>query len=79
MSLLVTGHEIFDMIYRVFLREGDEVIQQTPCFCIYKLRCDLYGEKLFQSRWNRKDKQWSMTPEGIVKAVTNKTKVSCHC
>ena len=67
--------EIFDMIYRVFLREGDEVIQQTPCFGIYKLRCDLYGGKVVSVPMEYKDKQMVYDPEGIVKAVTNKTKV----
>lgn len=67
--------EIFDMIYRVFLREGDEVIQQTPCFGIYKLRCDLYGGKVVSVPMEYKDKKMVYDPDGIIKAVTNKTKV----
>ena len=57
------------------MREGDEVIQQTPCFGIYKLRCDLYGGKVVSVPMEYKDKQMVYDPEGIVKAVTNKTKV----
>jgi len=66
--------EIFDMIYRVFLRPGDEVIQQTPCFGIYKLRCDLYGGKIISVPMEYKDKRMVYDPEGIVNAVTDKTK-----
>src|SRR5512135_2097887 len=38
--------EVFDMIFRSFLEVGDEVIQHTPCFGIYKLRCNILGGKL---------------------------------
>lgn len=38
--------EIYDMIFRSFLQPGEEVIQHTPCFGIYKLRCAALGGKL---------------------------------
>ena len=39
--------EVFDMIWRSLIgKPGDEVIQHTPCFGIYKLRCVVCGGKL---------------------------------
>ena len=67
--------EVFDMIYRAFLRPGDEVIQQTPCFGIYKLRCELFGGKIVSAPMIYKDKKMIYDPEGIIKAITDKTKV----
>lgn len=67
--------EIFDMIYRAFLRPNDEVIQQTPCFGIYKLRCELFGGKIVSAPMIYKDGKMIYDPEGIIKAVTDKTKV----
>ena len=63
------------MIYRVFLRPGDEVIQQSPCFGIYKLRCELFGGKIISAPMIYKDKKMIYDPEGIIKAITDKTKV----
>ena len=37
--------EVFDNIFRMFLEPGQEVIQHTPCFGIYKLRCNILGGK----------------------------------
>jgi len=67
--------EIFDMIYRTFLMPGDEVIQQTPCFGIYKLRCDLSGGKIISVPMIYKDKKMLYDVDGIIKAVTDKTKI----
>jgi len=67
--------EIFDMIYRAFLQPGDEVVQQTPCFGIYKLRCELFGGKIISVPMKYKDHKMIYDPEGIIKAVTSKTKV----
>src|SRR3989344_4986263 len=67
--------EIFDMIYRTFLTPGDEVIQQTPCFGIYKLRTDLLGGKIVSVPMVYKNTRLLYDAEGIIKAVTNKTKI----
>ena len=63
--------EVFDMIYRAFLRPGDEVIQQSPCFGIYKLRCELFGGKIISVPMEYKDKKMIYDPEGIIKAVAS--------
>lgn len=67
--------EIFDMIYRTFLEPGDELIQQTPCFGIYKLRCNLLGGKLISVPMIYKDKKLLFDADGVLKAVTDKTKI----
>lgn len=67
--------EVFDMIYRAFLCPGDEVVQQTPCFGIYKLRCELFGGKIVSVPMEYRDKKMIYDPEGIIKAITGKTKV----
>lgn len=67
--------EIYDMVFRSFLRPGDEVVQQTPCFGIYKLRCDLLGGKMISVPMEYQDKKMIYCPEEIIKAITSKTKI----
>ncbi|MCI0478123.1 MAG: histidinol-phosphate aminotransferase family protein, partial [Anaerolineales bacterium] len=67
--------EAFDMIYRTFLQPGDESIQHTPCFGIYKLRTEVLGGKLVSVPMIYKDKKMLFDPDGILKAITPKTKV----
>lgn len=67
--------EIFDMIFRSFLQPGDEVIQHTPCFGIYKLRCNILGGKLVSVPMVYKNKQILFDAEAVLKAVTDKTKI----
>ena len=67
--------EIFDMIFRSFLEPGDEVIQHTPCFGIYKLRCNVLGGKLVSVPMMYKDKQILFDADAVLKAVTDKTKI----
>ena len=54
--------EVFDNIFRSFLQTGEEVIQHTPCFGIYKLRCDILGGKLVSVPMVYKDKQLLFDP-----------------
>ena len=67
--------EIFDMVFRSFLQVGDEVIQHTPCFGIYKLRCNILGGKIVSVPMVYKDKQLLFDVDGVLKAVTDKTKI----
>jgi histidinol-phosphate aminotransferase len=68
--------EVFDNIFRCFLQVGEEVIQHTPCFAIYKLRCDILGGKLVSVPMVYKDrKELMFDPEGILNAITDKTKI----
>jgi len=67
--------EVFDNIFRIFLAPGEEVIQHTPCFGIYKLRCTILGGKLVSVPMVYKDKKLLYDPDSILKAVTDKTKI----
>jgi len=67
--------EVFDNIFRSFLQPGDEVIQHTPCFGIYKLRCNILGGKLVSVPMVFKDKQILYDPGSILEAITEKTKI----
>jgi histidinol-phosphate aminotransferase len=67
--------EVFDMVYRSFVAPGDEVIQQTPCFGIYKLRCNVLGGKLVSTKMVYKDKQILFDADAIINAITPKTKM----
>ncbi len=69
--------EVFDMVIRSFVQPGDELIQHTPCFGIYKLRTLIVGGKVvsvpMKYKWG--DAHMQYDADGILKAVTPKTKV----
>ena len=67
--------EVFDMIWRSFLQPGDEVIQHTPCFGIYKLRGKALGGKLVSVPMIYRDNQLLFDADGIIKAISPKTKI----
>ncbi len=67
--------EICDMILRSFVQVGEEVIQHTPCFGIYQLRTNVLGGKLVSVPMIYKDQKLLFDADGILKAITPKTKV----
>lgn len=69
--------EVYDMIFRSFLRPGDEVIQHTPCFGIYKLRCNVLGGKLVSVPmvYDKEKGQIDFDPDAVLDAITPKTKI----
>jgi histidinol-phosphate aminotransferase len=67
--------EVFDNIFRCFLEPGDEVVQHTPCFGIYKLRCNILGGKLVSVPMKYENKQLLFDADAIIAAVTPKTKM----
>ena len=67
--------EVFDNIFRSFLQVGEEVIQHTPCFGIYKLRCNILGGVLVSVPMVYEDKQLKFDIDAILAAITNKTKI----
>lgn len=67
--------EVYDNIFRCFLAPGDEVIQHTPCFGIYKLRGTILGGKMVSVPMIYKNKEMLFDPDAILKAVTDKTKI----
>jgi histidinol-phosphate aminotransferase len=67
--------EVYDNIFRCFITPGDEVIQHTPCFGIYKLRGSILGAKMVSVPMVYKNKEVCFDPDSILKAVTDKTKI----
>jgi histidinol-phosphate aminotransferase len=67
--------EVYDNIFRCFLTVGDEVIQHTPCFGIYKLRGTILGGKMVSVPMIYKDKHLLYDTDGVIKAITDKTKI----
>ena len=67
--------EVFDMICRSLVTPGEEVIQHTPCFGIYKLCCAALGGKLISVPMGYTGDKFLFDPEAIIDAVTPKTKV----
>lgn len=67
--------EVFDNIFRSFLQTGEEVIQHTPCFGIYKLRCNILGGSLVSVPMVYKDKQLLFDPGSILESISEKTKI----
>ncbi len=68
--------EVYDNIFRCLLQPGEEVIQHTPCFGIYKLRGEILGGKMVSVPMVYKDhKELAYDPDGILNAITDKTKI----
>ena len=67
--------EVFDNIFRCFLAPGEEVIQHTPCFGIYKLRGTILGGKMVSVPMIYKDKYLYYDAPGILDSITDKTKI----
>ncbi len=67
--------EVYDNIFRCFLQVGEEVIQHTPCFGIYKLRGTLLGGKMVSVPMIYKDQKLLYDADGILNAITDKTKI----
>ncbi len=68
-----SGSEIIDMLLRAFLNEGDEVIYSNPCFLPYSVFSRWYGAR--QIDVPLKSPNYDLDIDGILKAITNKTKV----
>jgi histidinol-phosphate aminotransferase len=67
--------EVFDVIFRCFLEAGQEVIQHTPCFGIYKLRCNILGGKLVSVPMVYRDRLLHFDPDAILDKITTNTKI----
>jgi histidinol-phosphate aminotransferase len=67
--------EVYDNVFRCFIDAGDEVIQMTPCFGIYKLRGMILGAKMVSVPMIYKDKYLHFDPDGVLNAITDKTKI----
>lgn len=69
--------EVYDMIWRSLLvpGQGEEVIQHTPCFGIYKLRGLVCGGKMVDVPMKYDNGDLLFDAEAVIKAITPKTKI----
>jgi histidinol-phosphate aminotransferase len=67
--------EVYDNIFRCFVQPGEEVIQHTPCFGIYKLRGTILGGEMVSVPMVYKDRQLLYDPGSILESITEKTKI----
>jgi histidinol-phosphate aminotransferase len=67
--------EVYDMIWRSFVQPGEEIIQHTPCFGIYKLRCTVVGGKLISVPMIYENGLFLFDADSIIRAITPKTKI----
>jgi histidinol-phosphate aminotransferase len=63
------------MIFRCFLERGQEVVQHTPCFGIYKLRCNILGGVLVSVPMVYQDQQLRFDADAVLDAITEQTKI----
>ncbi|HLB64407.1 MAG TPA: histidinol-phosphate transaminase [Anaerolineales bacterium] len=66
--------EVYDMLWRSFVAPGEEIIQHTPCFGIYKLRGSVLGAKMVSVPMIHRDNKLLYDADGILAAITPKTK-----
>ena len=65
--------EVFDTIFRSLIQVGEEIIQHTPCFGIYKLRCEAAGGKMVSVPMIYDDGNFTFDADAVIAAITDKT------
>ena len=63
--------QIFELICKAFLKEGDEVIVPEFSFIIYRIYSKIYGAKVKYA----KEKNFTISVKNILSKVTRKTKI----
>ena len=71
--------EVYDNIFRCFLTAGEEVIQHTPCFGIYKLRGTILGGKMVSVPMIYKDKHLLLRSDGDPQGDHRQDQDHRHC
>ena len=70
----VGGSEGIDMLFRVMLEEGDEVILPTPCYVSYDPIAKLCGAKVVDVPL-KQENNFRLDPEDLRRAITDKSKI----
>ena len=70
----VGGSEGIDMMFRVMLEEGDEVILPTPCYVSYDPIAKLCGAKVVEIELKQED-NFRLTADALKAAITPKSKI----
>jgi len=67
--------EVFDTIFRSLIQPGEEIIQHTPCFGIYKQRGDVVGAKMVSVPMIYEDHRFIFDVDAVLAAITAQTKL----
>ena len=70
----VGGSEGIDMLFRVMLEEGDEVILPTPCYVSYDPIAKMCGAKVVEVEL-KQENNFRLSARDLKKAITDKTKI----
>ena len=70
----VGGSEGIDMLFRVLLNPGDEVILPTPCYVSYDPIAKLCGAKVVEVPL-KQEEDFKLTAQALRNAITDKTKI----
>ncbi len=68
------SNQLIDLILRLFLTGGDEVINCVPTFGIYRFSTELCGGRLVEVS---RDENFAIDVSAVKVAITNRTKVIC--
>jgi histidinol-phosphate aminotransferase len=74
-SHIVAGsgsNQLIDLLLRLFLNQGDEVINCVPTFGIYKFSTELCGGTLVEVP---RDEDFNVNVDAVKRAISNKTKM----
>ena len=64
--------QLIDLVIRLFVSPGDEVVTATPTFSMYKFFTELVGGKFVTVS---RDDEFNLVPEKLIKAISKKTKL----
>jgi histidinol-phosphate aminotransferase len=64
--------QLIDLLTRLFVATGDEVLTSTPTFAMYKFFTELVGGKFVAVS---RDDEYNLIPEKLIKAISKKTKL----
>ncbi|XIG14123.1 histidinol-phosphate transaminase [Dehalogenimonas etheniformans] len=64
--------QLIDLLIRLFVSPGDEVLTATPTFAMYKFFTELVGGKFVAVP---RDDEFNLVPEKLIKAISKKTKL----
>ena len=64
--------QLIDLLIRLFVNPGDEVLTAIPTFAMYKFFTELVGGKFLAVP---RDEDYNLVPEKLIKAISKKTKL----
>ena len=64
--------QLIDLLIRLFVNPGDEVLTSTPTFAMYKFFTELVGGKFVAVQ---RDDDFQLVPERLIRAISKKTKL----